>query len=759
MPNLIVAQNSLMAIQIASSLGGILTKKRRIDREALPAAITNIEKNIQNGAKNLKTKLNGKTTYVTWISASPVTTAPLRGEPKIYQYKIHKLDEETLQNIKDERYLNENRKIDNLYFALLDTEESELAKNVIEKSVRAENTYSVSIVHLSAEEITKAFKRATLLNADTKVAEFVQRDILITNVRKQIEERTKGTVSINHYELAALSILKKRSGIVKAQKVRHQIQAKAQIHGTPCTMQGHLFHTLEEAEKMIAEFPQTIILDGEYASGYCEGFLTTAELIRHPVTKEWNLEKALQSLYAKGLISDPYTQTPFISSSMSVAEMEEIIDTCIEWTTEETMPRKDAVEAVKKTRRDRLRKTAIIPYRTSGDQFMRMTKEEKKLYELIVRLTEEKFHANSMNSFRFLAGKYPLYAVFNLDRIRDTMKVNEHLGAMYTVVTEKKEKRFGEMKLEELFIEMQRSGIGEPDTYLKTSKSLVEKNLVSVNSSGEAVITEYGNEVFSQLPAGKDFLTLCAKWEEELHTEVFAEWPVRTVEELKKQLDKDLSNFIKAGGKVKAVSQEPAENADEKTANQDTEKSIPAQENAHTKITEREQEEKSYNKMMCPLCGESAVKETEEEFLCEHCSFKIAKTPNIDGYETRFTEADLTKLAASGRTGVKSFRDKEGTVAGYLVIENGKLDITNESQISCPVCGKPLFIYDWGFSCEGCSFSMPFIIAGNKIDMKEYQKVLAGKETNVIDGFKDKDGNTFSAIIHISGGKVTLKKS
>ena len=68
----------------------------------------------------------------------------------------------------------------------------------------------------------------------------------------------------------------------------------------------------------------------------------------------------------------------------------------------------------------------------------------------------------------------------------------------------------------------------------------------------------------------------------------------------------------------------------------------------------------------------------------------------------------------------------------------------------CPKCGKPVVALSKGYGCSGypdCDFSIFKTIAGVSLTDKNVADLLAGRTTDVISGFKKKDGGTFSAAL------------
>ena len=68
----------------------------------------------------------------------------------------------------------------------------------------------------------------------------------------------------------------------------------------------------------------------------------------------------------------------------------------------------------------------------------------------------------------------------------------------------------------------------------------------------------------------------------------------------------------------------------------------------------------------------------------------------------------------------------------------------------CPKCGKPVVALSKGYGCSGypdCDFSIFKTIAGVSLTDKNVADLLAGRTTDVISGFKKKNGGTFSAAL------------
>lgn len=83
---------------------------------------------------------------------------------------------------------------------------------------------------------------------------------------------------------------------------------------------------------------------------------------------------------------------------------------------------------------------------------------------------------------------------------------------------------------------------------------------------------------------------------------------------------------------------------------------------------------------------------------------------------------------------------------------------------NCPLCGKPMFeVSGKGYGCSGyekdgsgCSLFVPLSVAGKKLGKKALDALLAGNQTEIIKGFKNKAGKTFDAKLGLKDGKVSF---
>ena len=164
---------------------------------------------------------------------------------------------------------------------------------------------------------------------------------------------------------------------------------------------------------------------------------------------------------------------------------------------------------------------------------------------------------------------------------------------------------------------------------------------------------------------------------------------------------------------------------------------------------------------VCPICGKPVV-ELPKGWGCSgypECHFSIYKT--IAGVD--LTEKQVMTLLAGQTTEVISgFKSKSGKTfsAALTLQEDGKVTwapFESKTDLRCPKCGKPLVKTPMSYKCEddGCGFILWNSICGKTLTEEQVKKLLAGETTDVIKGFKKKDGSKFDAALQIKDGKLT----
>lgn len=126
--------------------------------------------------------------------------------------------------------------------------------------------------------------------------------------------------------------------------------------------------------------------------------------------------------------------------------------------------------------------------------------------------------------------------------------------------------------------------------------------------------------------------------------------------------------------------------------------------------------------------------------------------------------ADISR----GTEDSEQFRiDFEKTVSNWVNVINSKVEFTNVSYdnildgVNCPLCGNAIKIVENGYICSssgsGCRFKIGTVF-GKKISEAQVKKLAKDGCTNLIKGFKGKDGVKFDAKLKIVDGKLAFDK-
>lgn len=119
-------------------------------------------------------------------------------------------------------------------------------------------------------------------------------------------------------------------------------------------------------------------------------------------------------------------------------------------------------------------------------------------------------------------------------------------------------------------------------------------------------------------------------------------------------------------------------------------------------------------------------------------------------------------LMAEGKVTKSSFDSEivaytESLTTELLSVKSGSIASSSESPGTCPVCGKPLrhiknvvFCSGWKKDDESsCQFKLFTEVREKKLTDKMIKTLLSGKPTEVIKGFKKKDGTPFDAALKL----------
>ncbi|HDY0773491.1 TPA: DNA topoisomerase III [Escherichia coli] len=97
-----------------------------------------------------------------------------------------------------------------------------------------------------------------------------------------------------------------------------------------------------------------------------------------------------------------------------------------------------------------------------------------------------------------------------------------------------------------------------------------------------------------------------------------------------------------------------------------------------------------------------------------------------------------------------SFPDKDGKP----VTDKKPEGASSRLEIPCPSCGKEILIRPKGFFCTGCEFKIWQEFCGKKLTSNQVEKLIKDGKSNLIKGFKKRDGNTFDTELVLEDKKT-----
>lgn len=97
-----------------------------------------------------------------------------------------------------------------------------------------------------------------------------------------------------------------------------------------------------------------------------------------------------------------------------------------------------------------------------------------------------------------------------------------------------------------------------------------------------------------------------------------------------------------------------------------------------------------------------------------------------------------------------SFPDKDGAP----VTDKKPDGASSRLENACPSCGKEILIRPKGFFCTGCEFKIWSEFCGKKLTSNQVEKLIKDGKSNLIKGFKKRDGNTFDTELVLEDKKT-----
>ncbi|MBR3043987.1 MAG: topoisomerase C-terminal repeat-containing protein [Oscillospiraceae bacterium] len=178
--------------------------------------------------------------------------------------------------------------------------------------------------------------------------------------------------------------------------------------------------------------------------------------------------------------------------------------------------------------------------------------------------------------------------------------------------------------------------------------------------------------------------------------------------------------------------------------------------------------------LKCPVCGKP-LRKMQFGYGCTGyskdgtgCQFAFSNP--LCG--VKLTDKAIHQLLENKRTdlikGFKSKKNPEKTFDAYLVVDPGTGNVRFEmnTDLNCPICGKPIRPVSFGYSCTGyskdgtgCQFKIGREICGKKITDTQIRMLLMNGRTGLLKGFHSKKDpeKAFDAFLAIDKEKQGIK--
>lgn len=306
---------------------------------------------------------------------------------------------------------------------------------------------------------------------------------------------------------------------------------------------------------------------------------------------------------------------------------------------------------------------------------------------------------------------------------------------------------------DELREQIKSNGIGTSATRAEIIEKLIRLNYINLNASKQILTpTNFGEMVYEVVDLSiPDLLSpeITAEWE--MNLEKISEGSIS-----RKVFEAEFYEYIRK--KCDDIKQSGMSNRDQ------VKQKIYSLATNYIQ-TEYKEFDAWNTKIKCPLCGKE-VETTAWGFKCkanisknEGCNFSVGG--DVVGH--RLLTNELATLLHKGKVGpfYDFISQKNKPFAAYLTwndsIKKIEFEVTNmpweNTKYKCPVCGKKIQKQGNYFKCEdyidresGCSFWVGKI-AGKMISEKILEQLLTTRQTDLLSGFKNKEGTKFDAFL------------
>lgn len=517
---------------------------------------------------------------------------------------------------------------------------------------------------------------------------------------------------------------------------RYRIKADIEIEGVSYPAISEDAYTKDDAVSLIDDMGSRITGDA-VKTAELPSVTSLYRVYDQCEVSELNLKDTAVSLYEKRYISSPYTLCGSLPFGITNNTKGAVISACRAF-----FPEEDGLDIDSLVYFDVLSSpapSAIIPLKdTTGT----LSEAERLLYEAIVSETKEALCAKNIHTLPLREKKTG--TCFSMPLPESMPRGSKSFTAGDFVLLE--DGVFRCIFLKELMERLVSFGLCSSDVIITLAERLIKTGTIRADNFG-LHITGKGRKLIRDLPleAGKVLALF-----KELNSAPLNE----------SELNAHLLNMSNLANRTAAEWTALADKkpAPSDTGGEDTSKKAPSDE-AEVRLPEESVnlKEADGNRCVCPFCGEKAMLEDGDSYVCSSCGSILDKNLKVEDAFYSITEKDLFNLSCFHRTKFKRGKNSAGDVitGGYVTLQDGNFILSHKSNYRCPYCGENLLAFSWGFKCSSCSFGVPFSAYGVRLHKENILHLIAGEKTSVINGLTSPKGQLFSArLLSLPDGKI-----
>lgn len=153
------------------------------------------------------------------------------------------------------------------------------------------------------------------------------------------------------------------------------------------------------------------------------------------------------------------------------------------------------------------------------------------------------------------------------------------------------------------------------------------------------------------------------------------------------------------------------------------------------------------SEVICPKCG-AILYSNSKGLLCKNCEYSVSRIQ----YERKMKDEEFQELMENKRTSfLDGFTSDDKNALGRLILmPEGQLGFTIESDVTCPKCGSSKMRVSEEFNyCPSCDFKINHKLLEHEFSEKEFTEIMEKKKSKLIEDLIDENGEVFNGVIYL----------